>query len=196
MKRRAVFLDRDGTINRDVGYPHDYALIEVYPYSFEAVRKIKQAGFLAVIITNQSGVGRGLIEESNLGDIHRRMQASFQAKGAHFDGIYYCPHYIQSTDPSYRKDCSCRKPHPDLGVKAAKDLNIDLPGSYMVGDKVEDIEFGFNIHARPILVLTGYGKASLDKLKAMNSPPAHVAPTLLDAVNWILEQEQEENKAR
>lgn len=196
MTRSAVFLDRDGTINRDVGYPDDYALIEVFPYSFEAVRKIRQAGFLAVIITNQSGVGRGLIEEARLRDIHRRMQAAFQAEGTRFDGIYYCPHYLDSADPRYRKDCACRKPNPSLGIQAAKDLKIDLHRSYMVGDKVEDIEFGFNIRARPVLVLTGYGRASQDKLEAANMPPAHVAPTLLDAVNWILEEQKEEQKVR
>lgn len=196
MKRRAVFLDRDGTINRDVGFPNDYSMIEVYPYSFEAARKIRQAGFLAVIITNQSGVGRGLIEESNLDDIHRRMQAAFQAEGARFDSIYYCPHFLQSADPKYRKDCNCRKPNPGLGAQAAEDLNIDLGRSYMVGDKVEDIQFGFNIHARPILVLTGYGQASLEKLRGMGTSPAHVASDLLDAVNWILEQEEGEEKTR
>jgi D-glycero-D-manno-heptose 1,7-bisphosphate phosphatase len=88
-KNRAIFLDRDGTINRDVGYPNSYSMIEIYPYSFEAVRKIKDAGFLAVIVTNQSGIGKGFIEEKNLHDIHRRLRSDFAEKKGSFDGIYY-----------------------------------------------------------------------------------------------------------
>ncbi|MFQ5722543.1 MAG: D-glycero-alpha-D-manno-heptose-1,7-bisphosphate 7-phosphatase [Candidatus Aminicenantales bacterium] len=190
MKKRAVFLDRDGTINRDVGYPNSYNLIEIFPYSFEAVRKINQAGLLAVIITNQSGVGRGLIEESRLEDIHRQMKTAFTLQGARLDGIYYCPHYLFSKLPAYKKDCSCRKPLPGLGLRAASELNIDLSHSYMVGDKVEDILFGLNIQAQPILVLTGFGQESKIKLQRQGIQPSHIAPDLLAAVEWIIAKEK------
>jgi D-glycero-D-manno-heptose 1,7-bisphosphate phosphatase len=189
LKNKAVFLDRDGNINRDVGYPNSYDLVEIYPYSFEAVQKINQAGLLAVIITNQSGVGRGLIEEPQLRDIHARMQEAFRLQGAHFDGIYYCPHHVSSLISAYDKDCRCRKPRPGMGLKAAANLGIDTSLSYMVGDKVEDVQFGLNLGAKPVLVLTGYGQASLAKLKAQGKAPAHVAQNLLDAVNWIIEEE-------
>jgi len=191
MKRRAVFLDRDGNINRDVGYPGSYDLIEIYPYSFEAVRRLNQAGLLAVIVTNQSGVGRGLIEESRLRDIHARMQEAFRLHEAHFDGIYYCPHHVSSRNPAYGRDCDCRKPQPAMGLRAAADLGFDTSASFMVGDKVEDIQFGLNLGARPILVLTGYGRESLPKLEAQGIEPAHVAQDLLDAVDWILKEEGE-----
>ncbi len=192
MKKRAVFLDRDGTINKDVGFPDSFDLLEIYPYSYEAVRKIKKAGFLAVIVTNQSGIGRGLIREKNLHLIHQKLSEAFAEQKIQFDGIYYCPHYLSSANPNYNKDCLCRKPNPGMALQAADDLNIDTKKSYMVGDKVEDILFGLNIHAIPILVLTGFGQESLPKLEERGIKPAYVASNLREAVNWILEKE---NKA-
>ena len=190
MSKRAVFLDRDGTINKDVGYPDSFSLIEIYPFSFEAVKKINAAGFLAVITTNQSGVGRGLIQEKNLYDIHQKMADAFVHKGAHFDGIYFCPHYIFSKLPEYRKNCACRKPYPGMAQQAARDLDIDLSRSFMIGDKVEDILFGKNIMATPILVLTGFGQKSLPILRKKRVAPAYVAQNLIEAVEWILEKEK------
>lgn len=190
MKKRAVFLDRDGTINKDVGFPDSFDLIEIYPYSFEAVRKINEAGLLAVIVTNQSGIGRGLIREKNLHLIHQKLTEAFAGQNVHFDGIYYCPHYLPSADSQYNKDCPCRKPNPGMALQAAQDLNIDIKKSYMVGDKVEDILFGLNIQANPILVLTGFGQKSLLKLEERGIKPAYVASDLLDAVNWILMREK------
>ncbi|MFQ6110295.1 MAG: D-glycero-alpha-D-manno-heptose-1,7-bisphosphate 7-phosphatase, partial [Candidatus Aminicenantales bacterium] len=165
MKRRAVFIDRDGTINRDVGYPDSFDLIEIYPFSFEAVKKINASGLLAVIVTNQSGVGRGMIDIENLHDIHQKLEEAFAKHNAHFDGIYFCPHYLSSSLLEYNKDCTCRKPFPGMALQAAFDLNIDLKRSYMIGDKVEDILFGLNIDAQPILVKTGFGRKSLPELK-------------------------------
>jgi D-glycero-D-manno-heptose 1,7-bisphosphate phosphatase len=102
MKKRAVFLDRDGTINKDVGYPSSFSMVEIYPYSFEAIKKINEAGLLAVIVSNQSGVGRGLIVEKDLKDIHQRLRVAFAKRNAHFDGVYYCPHYRLSSVPFKR----------------------------------------------------------------------------------------------
>jgi D-glycero-D-manno-heptose 1,7-bisphosphate phosphatase len=189
-KRRAVFLDRDGTINEDVGYPSRTREIKIYPYSFEAVKKINRAGFLSVIVTNQSGIGRGLLTERDLDRIHGYIRRAFSREEAHFDGIYYCPHYLRSATPRYRLDCSCRKPFPEMGLRAAETLNIDLHGSYMIGDKVEDILFGRNIQAKPILVLTGYGRKSERSLKKQGIRPAHIAPTLIAAVDWIMKKEK------
>lgn len=195
MKRRAVFLDRDGTINKDVGYPDSFQSIEIFPYSFEAVRQINKAGLLAVIITNQSGVGRGLIVEKDLRQIHRKFQDVFARHKAHFDGIYYCPHYLHSPIPRYRQDCTCRKPLPGMALRAVSDLDIDMKKSYVVGDKVEDILFGLNIEAQPVLVLTGFGPESRQQLKEKGVTPAHVSPTLLEAVNWILHKEKEQTSS-
>ena len=189
MKKKAVFLDRDGNINKDVGYPNSFDLIEIYPYSYEAVRKINQAGLLAVIITNQSGIGRGFIEEKNLREIHRKMSLAFAHQNAFIDGVYYCPHFVTSKIPEYNQICNCRKPDIGMAEMAVRDLQIDISQSYMIGDKVEDILFGLNIKANPILVLTGYGKKSLKKLREQGVQAAYIAQNLLDAVNWILERE-------
>lgn len=189
MKKRAVFLDRDGTINKDVGYPDSYKKINIYSYSYEAVKKIKQAGFLAVIITNQSGVGRGLIKEESLKDIHVKMREAFARRGISIDGIYYCPHYALSENPEYKDECGCRKPQPGMAMQAAADLDIDTAHSYMIGDKVEDILFGINIKAKPILVLTGYGNTSKKQLEEKGVHPAYIAKTLLAAAEWIAQQE-------
>jgi D-glycero-D-manno-heptose 1,7-bisphosphate phosphatase len=190
MTQKAVFLDRDGTINKDVGYPGSYDAIQIYPFSFEAVRKLNQAGFITVVVTNQSGVGRGLIDENILKDIHAKMQEAFLAHNARLDRIYYCPHYISSANPEYNKDCSCRKPKPGMALKAASELKIDTTKSYMIGDKAEDILFGMNIDATPILLLTGHGRRALKELTDMGKKPACVAVNLLEATSWILKQKQ------
>jgi D-glycero-D-manno-heptose 1,7-bisphosphate phosphatase len=196
MKKRAVFLDRDGTINRDVGYPNSYDMVEIYPYSYAAIRKINEAGFLSVIVTNQSGIGRGFIEEKNLHDIHRKLRRDFAKQKAVIDGIYYCPHYEHSDIPEYRKACSCRKPNPGMAQQAVRDFHIDTAKSYMIGDKAEDIIFGKNIHATSILLLTGFGKKSIPKLKERGIDPAHVAETLKEAVEWILQREKKFSKEK
>jgi D-glycero-D-manno-heptose 1,7-bisphosphate phosphatase len=165
-------------------------LIDIYSYSFEAVRKLNQLGFKVIVITNQSGIGRGFIREAELLHIHQRMQRDFLAQKARIEAFYYCPHYRFSADPRYRRDCSCRKPLPGLGFRAAHDWNLDLGRSYMIGDKVEDIQFGLNIGALPILVLTGYGEKSRLTLQSRGITPVFIARHLLEAVSWIEQREQ------
>jgi len=191
MTKRAVFLDRDGTINLDVGYPSRYEQIEIYAFSFEAVRKINAAEFLTVIVTNQSGIGRGFLTEDDLRKIHARMAEEFLAHGARIDAFYFCPHYDLSEIPRYRLDCSCRKPKPEMALRAAADLGLDLSRSYMIGDKVEDVEFGLAAGAVPVLVRTGYGLSAEAKLRERSITPAAVAGTLLEAVDWILAHDPE-----
>lgn len=195
MKKKAVFLDRDGTINVDAGYPSDYSQIEIYSRSYEAVRRLNSAGLPVIVLTNQSGVGRGLLTEENLRLIHQKMRTAFQQENARLDAFYYCPHYEFSTIPRYRLDCDCRKPNPGLALRAAVDFGLDLARSYMVGDKVEDIILALNIKASPVLVLTGYGRESLAKLGALGAKPAHVAEDILGAAVWILEREKQAAEA-
>ena len=195
MKKRAVFLDRDGTINDDPGYPSLYNEIKIYPSSFEAVRTLNAAGFLTVVVTNQSGVGRGLFTEGDLRLLHQKIRASFLRHEARIDAFYYCPHFELSRDPLYRQGCTCRKPGPGMALRAAVDLEIDLKRSYVIGDKMEDIVFGLNIQATPVLVLTGNGREALSKLKELGVEPSHVASEILDAVRWILEEEENRVKA-
>jgi D-glycero-D-manno-heptose 1,7-bisphosphate phosphatase len=190
MSRPAVFIDRDGTINEDVGYPSRWNQVKIFPWSVAAVRRLNDAGFAVVIVTNQSGVGRGYYTEADLRDIHDRLVAVFADQGARIDGVYYCPHYNLSAELRYRQDCLCRKPGPGMGLQAAADLDLDLERSYMVGDKAEDVMFGRELGATPVLVLTGYGLESRAKLEAAGLSPAAVAAHLGDAVDWILGRER------
>jgi D-glycero-D-manno-heptose 1,7-bisphosphate phosphatase len=182
MTRRAVFLDRDGTLNEDTGYPACFGQVHIYPAAFEAVRRLKDAGFAAVVVTHQSGLGRGYFDAAELAELHRRFAEEFARRGAPLDGVYFCPH---GPDDGA---CSCAKPAPGLGFRAAAELGLDLGTSFMVGDKAVDVLFGRNIGAAPVLVLTGYGRAASAELAARGVEPAYTAAGILDAAVWILEQ--------
>jgi D-glycero-D-manno-heptose 1,7-bisphosphate phosphatase len=185
--RKAVFLDRDGTLNEDTGYPSDFRQVHIYPEAFEAVRLLRQAGFATVVITHQSGIGRGYFDEDELEALHARFLEEFARRAAPLDGLYSCPHAPESPDGAV---CSCAKPRPGLGVRAARELGLDLEASYMVGDKPDDILFGLNVGTVPVLVLTGYGRAASATLSARGVRPAHTAPGILEAAIWILERER------
>lgn len=188
-KRRAVFIDRDGTLNEDVGYPGRPDQVRIFEASFEAVRRLNRAGFTVIVVTNQSGVGRGYFREEDVRTVHRALAEKMSDRGAQIDAFYYCPHHASSSDPAYALDCDCRKPRPGMGRRAAADLGLDLAASYMIGDKVEDVEFGTAVGASPILVLTGYGEQSRRRLTELGRAPAFVAADVLAAVDWILERE-------
>jgi D-glycero-D-manno-heptose 1,7-bisphosphate phosphatase len=189
-QRKAVFLDRDGTINEEAGYPGDFSQVRIFPWSYEAVRKLNRADFLAVVVTNQSGIARGYFREEALLRMHEEMKGAFEKRGARLDGIFHCPHFRPSLLPEYNVDCACRKPKPGMAHDAAEKLNIDLASSYVVGDKTDDVLFGLNIQAKPVLVLTGSGRDTLEKLRELNIRPAFIAGNLLDAVDWIIREER------
>jgi len=161
---RAVFLDRDGTINEDIGYPRSISDIRIFPESFEAIRRLNEAGFYILVVTNQSAVGRGWLKEKELEWIHEQMKVAFRNQGARIDAFYYCPHWINSSDPAYGQPCSCRKPGIALGERAALEFKLDLSQCFMVGDKLEDILFGHRLGMKSILVLTGQGQQTRDNL--------------------------------
>jgi D-glycero-D-manno-heptose 1,7-bisphosphate phosphatase len=190
MGNRAVFLDRDGTVNEEVGYVNHLERFTLLPRVGEAIRLLNQNGFKAVVITNQSGVARGYFPESLVHLIHQRMQDRLKEDGAHLDGIYYCPHHPDVGAPPYRQKCRCRKPEPGLIEEAVKELNLDLKSSYMIGDRGVDIEFAHRVGAKGILVLTGYGKGEWEYWgRHWKEKPDHVAQDLFEAVQWILLQE-------
>lgn len=183
--RRAAFLDRDGTLNEDTGYPADFRQVHIYPAAFEAVRLLKRAGFATVVVTHQSGIGRGYFDAPALETLHGCFREEFARRGASLDGIYSCPHPPGGADGG---GCSCAKPQPVLGLLAARELGLDLGASFMIGDKPDDVLFGLNIGAVPVLVLTGYGRSASAALAARGVRPAHTAADILEAASWILQQ--------
>jgi D-glycero-D-manno-heptose 1,7-bisphosphate phosphatase len=179
--RRAVFLDRDGTLNEDTGYPSDFRQIHIYPDAFEAVRRLRRAGFVPVVVTHQSGVGRGYFDAQDLAALHARFLEAFARHDAPLERIYACLHAPEAA-------CPCAKPQPGLGHRAARELGLDLGASFMVGDKPDDALFGLNAGATPVLVLTGYGRAAAAALAARGVRPAHTASGILEAADWIVRQ--------
>jgi len=167
-RRPAVFLDRDGTVNVEVHYlsqPEDLVLL---PSVAETIALLNSRNIAVVIVTNQAGVARGYFPEHRLIDIHKRLDEMLAAEGAHVDGIYYCPHHPTSGLGAYKTVCECRKPLPGMLIQAARDLNLDLSRSLMIGDRDSDLEAGANAGCQTALVLTGYGKetsAAIDLTK-------------------------------
>ena len=190
MANSAVFLDRDGTINEEMGYVNHLDRFVLLPRVGQAIRLLNENGLKAVVVTNQSGVARGYFPESLVHQIHHKMRDLLKIEGAQIDGIYYCPHHPEAGNPPYRQKCRCRKPAPGLVEEAVRDLDIDCSKSYVIGDRGLDIEFAHQIGAKGILVLTGYGKGEWEYLRDQwSAKPEHVAPDLYEAVQWVLQQE-------
>ncbi len=190
MGRRAIIMDRDGTVCDEVGYVNHVDRVRLLPRSAEAIRAANEAGFQTVVVTNQAGVARGYFAESLVDDVHERVRELLASEGARLDGIYYCPHHPEVGAPAYRKSCRCRKPAPGMLERARDEMGIDLPASYMVGDSVKDLEAGHRAGTTNVLVLTGYGRGELThQSQAWPVEPDHVADDLLAAVDWILKRE-------
>jgi D-glycero-D-manno-heptose 1,7-bisphosphate phosphatase len=178
--RPAVFLDRDGTIAEEVGYLNHVSRFRILPRVPDAIRRLNEAQLPVIVVTNQSGVGRGYFPESLVRTIHELMTQQLEAAGAHLDGIYYCPH--TSSD-----DCDCRKPKAGMLDRAAREHSIDVQRSFVVGDRHGDIELARNAGARSIFVRTGYGEGEyLWNAPKWEFQPDFVAADLADAVHWIL----------
>ncbi|MBI3650506.1 MAG: D-glycero-beta-D-manno-heptose 1,7-bisphosphate 7-phosphatase [Acidobacteria bacterium] len=182
----AIFLDRDGTINEDIGYAAHPDELVIYPYAAEAIRRINEAGWKVIVITNQSGIARGLLDEAMLDKIHERLQAELAKDGAHLDAIYYCPHHPRIGDERFRQVCACRKPQIGMLERAAHEHGIDLATSLVIGDKASDINLASNAGAQGVLVRTGYGNETLAHIERWPCYPSLVAENLLDAVTRIL----------
>ncbi|MDQ1592374.1 MAG: D-glycero-D-manno-heptose 1,7-bisphosphate phosphatase [Pyrinomonadaceae bacterium] len=188
-KRRAVFIDRDGTISEEVGYVNHPSRYRVFPYAAEAIKVLNEAGWLAVLVTNQAGVARGYFTEDVIGAVHTLLAQELERGGARLDAIYYCPHHPSVGEPPYRFDCDCRKPRPGLIRRAAADLDIDLAASWMVGDRYGDTELARNAGTRAALVLSGYGRGEWEYQRAAwRHQPDLVAENLLEAVHAIIKE--------
>lgn len=183
----AVFLDRDGTILEEAGYLDRLERLVFFPFAIDAIRLLNRAGFAVVIMTNQSGVGRGMYEEAFVHQAHDVVRARVEAGGGRIDGFYYCPHHPQAEVERYRVACDCRKPGPGMLRQAAADLGLDLLRSFTVGDKWTDVQVAAAVGATGILVRTGYGRTS-ERAPRRGVDPALVADDLIGAVAWILRQ--------
>jgi D-glycero-D-manno-heptose 1,7-bisphosphate phosphatase len=189
-KRRAIFMDRDGTVCEEVGYVNHLSRVRLLPRSAEAIRLANQAGFQTVLVTNQAGVARGYFDEDLVHEVHDHLRHLLAEAGARLDGIYYCPHHPEVGAPAYRRACDCRKPKPGMLRRAEEEMGIDLARSYVVGDTVKDLGVARGVGAAAVLVLTGYGRGELEhQSEGWTLKPDHVAEDLLDAVRWILERE-------
>lgn len=185
-----VFLDRDGTINYDAGYINHIDNFVMYDYAAQAIRMLNKNGYYVIVITNQSGLGRGFFNEATLEEIHSYMVKSLKEQGALIDGIYFCPHDPNAKVEKYKAVCTCRKPETGLVEMAFKDFDIDKSNMYFIGDKHSDIMAGYKSGCKTIMVKTGYGKGDLiNKASKWEVKPDKIADTLLDAVKCILKKQ-------
>lgn len=181
--KRFVLLDRDGTINVERGYLADPADLELIRGAADGLRQLRELGLGLVVITNQSGIGRGLFDAGQLALVHDRLRRLLAAEGVSLDGIYVCPHH-----PDDR--CTCRKPQTGLAQQAARELGFAGSETFVIGDKPSDVRLGHNIGATTVLVRTGYGAAACrawetDAAQEGNPPPDHVATDLAEAAGTI-----------
>ena len=167
-RQRAVFLDRDGTINKYVGFLRNIDDFELLPGAAEAIGRINASGYLAIVITNQPVIARGEVTTEQLEEIHNKMETLLGQQGAYLDAIYYCPHHphkgYAGEVAALKIDCTCRKPKPGLLLKAAEDFNIDLSQSWMVGDSENDVLAGQAAGCHTALIGEGSGKLCGDSL--------------------------------
>ena len=185
MTRPAVFLDRDGTIVEDRGYIDSLDRLYLYPWTPDAIRLLNRAGFATVVITNQSAIGRGLINEAFLDSVHAAIDVQLAAGNASIEAYYHCPHHPEQAQNGYRQLCRCRKPGPGLIERACRDLDLDASRSAMVGDRWIDVACGHAAGTRSVLVRTGVGAREAELVPEGRAADA-VVDNLMEAVGWIL----------
>ena len=185
MKSPALFLDRDGTINEEVDFLTNPDHLHLIGGVSAALRDAKSMGFRLFVITNQSGIARGLLTEDRLREIHETLNARLTAEGAGIDRFYYCPHHPELGIGDYRTSCDCRKPKPGMINRAIAEFSVDPAASFVIGDRMIDIEAGNAAGIRSIMVLTGYGADELELCREQNLPIFHVAENLPEAIRFI-----------
>jgi len=161
-KNPAIFLDRDGTINEEMGYINHIGRFKIFPFVAESIKMFRENGFKTIVVTNQSGVARGYFTEELLNKVHKKLMDYLEENGTKLDGIYYCPHHPLEGVGQYKKDCNCRKPKTGLIERAAQEHDIDLTKSYMIGDRYKDMKFAKNLNLESGFVLTGYGQGEYE----------------------------------
>ncbi len=181
--KKAVFLDKDGTLIRDIPYNVDPRKIRLEPGACEALRLLHARGYLLIVVSNQSGIARGFFPERALLGVRRKLDDIFSRSGVPLAGFYFCPHHPDGIVPGYRTKCFCRKPHPGMLLRAAKELQVELRLSWMVGDILDDVEAGRLAGCRTILI--DNGNETRWKSTDMRKPD-HYAPTLAQAARMIV----------
>jgi len=186
--RPAIFLDRDGTLNVDVGYLHAIEQLELFPWTGDALRLLRRAGFALVVVSNQSGIAQGLIAPGFVEEAHVEMRRRLHGAGADLDALYYCPHHPRGSVASLAVDCRCRKPSPGMIDDAVRDLGLDAARSWVIGDKWLDVQLGHAAGARSVLVRTGWG-AQQERVRPAGQRVEAVCDNLIHAVSVILDAE-------
>jgi D-glycero-D-manno-heptose 1,7-bisphosphate phosphatase len=196
MKKPAVFIDRDGTINEEMGYINHISRFRIFPFAFEAISLLNKYGFLVIVVTNQSGAARGYTSIEFVSYVHRHMQNVFEQNNCHIDDIFVCMHRKDSVIPELRVDCNCRKPKTGLIEQALSKYPIDLAHTYVVGDRLVDIEMGKKMNIKGILVKTGYGLGEIDFcLEKAPFKPDFIEEDLLCAAKRIIQDAGSDSKA-
>lgn len=191
MKKRAVFLDRDGTINYDSGYIGNPNLVKLLPGVSEGIKFLKnKLDFLIVVISNQSGVARGYFTNADVEKVNKKVNELLKEENTEIDYFYYCPHH---PDFNTKEECNCRKPSPQMVLDAAKELDIDLNHSYFVGDKFSDILCGKNAGVKTILLKNSSNEKKINQLKNSQNSPNFITSNFLDAVNFIKKNSSGDN---
>ncbi len=187
--KSAVFLDRDGTINEQMGYINHTCRFQLLPGAGQAIKRLNDANIPVIVVSNQSGLARGYFPEELLVAVHDKMHTLLAEEGAKVDAIYYCPHHPEAKEERFRESCDCRKPKPGLVLQASKELGLDPEKSFVVGDRWSDIKTAANCGATSILVRTGYGRGDEQYIGPQQTiQPDYKADDLMMAVDWILAQ--------
>lgn len=163
--RKVIFLDRDGTINIEKSYLHKWEDFEFEKNAIEGLKKLKDLGYEFIVVTNQSGIGRGYYTEEDLVTLNNQMTEKLKEFGIEILECFYCPHHPEKGIGKYKVDCNCRKPNPGMLLEGIKKYDVDIENSFMIGDKKGDLEAGKKAGLKSILVLTGYGKKIEEEVK-------------------------------
>lgn len=178
--RKAVFLDRDGTINEERMYAHKISDFALLPGVIEGLKKLKDAGFIFLIISNQAGIGRGIFKEEDLHIFNNHLLLELEKHDIEIENIYYCPHHPDD-------GCDCRKPEPKFALQAEKEFDLDLKGSYMLGDHKSDMMFARNAGMKAVFLMTGHGEKEYEEGMDVD----HVAKDFSEATRWVLDHDRE-----
>jgi D-glycero-D-manno-heptose 1,7-bisphosphate phosphatase len=182
-----VFMDRDGTVSKEIGYVNHAARYELLPRTAAAIKVLNEKGIKAFLATNQAGVARGYFPEERIKEVHDKLENLLEKEAAYLDAIYYCKHHPDVGEGEYKQDCDCRKPDPGMLKAGAEEFDLDLSKSYMIGDKISDVEMAHEVEAQGILVLTGYGRGNYENDRDQwATEPDYIAEDLYDAIEWIL----------